>query len=99
MDNNEMINNVAEEVVNDAVEKTTDTNYENFLIVENPKSIALKVVCTAGGVALFEAGKWAVKKIWRSGEKVVGNFKDKRNAKKAAKAKIVEGTDCVVEDA
>ena len=99
MDNNEMINNVAEEVVEKVAEKTADTNYQKFLIVENPWSIALKIACCVAGIAVYKVVDVGVKKVWRSGEKVVGNFKDKRNAKKAAKAKIVEGTDCVVEDA
>ena len=99
MENNEMINNAADEIVNDVVDKATDTNYENFRIVENPSSIALKITCCAAGAALFEVVKWGVKKALGFGEKTVGKIRDKKNAKKAAKAKVVEGTDCVVEDA
>lgn len=99
MDNNEMINNVANEIVNDVVDKATDTKYENLRIVENPGSIALKIACCAAGAAMFEVVKWGVKEALGFGEKTVGKIRDKKNAKKAAKAKIVEGTDCVVEDA
>lgn len=99
MNNNEMINNVAEEVVNNAVEEMADTTPEYIRTVETPKTVALTIAYSAAGIAFFEAAKWGIKKVWAFGEKTVGKIRDNKNAKKAAKAKVVEGTDCVVEDA
>ena len=94
MDNNEMINNVTEEVVTDAVENTVTTSAfaqkHPALYLAGAAALTTSAVVFAGCIA---------ESICELGGKVRDKIRDKRNAKKAAKAKIVEGTDCVVEDA
>lgn len=94
----EMINNAAEEIKETPVKEMVENVIQYIRVVENPTSIALKITCCAVGIASYEAVKWIVKKTVRFGEKKANDFKDKRNAKKAAKAKPVEGTDCTVEE-
>jgi len=92
---NETINNVTEEVVNNTVETavTTDPTFAQ----KHPLLYATGVgACIMSGIV---AGAHLTEKAFDLGEKAVNKLRDKRNAKKAAKAKAVEGTDQTVKDA
>lgn len=95
MENNEMINNVTEEVVTDAVENTVATT--STFAQKHPALYLTGAAALTTGAVVF-AGYMA-ESICEFGSKICNKIRDKRNAKKAAKAKIVEGTDCIVEDA
>lgn len=93
MENNEMINNVAEEVVTEAVENT----------VSDP-SFAQKypALYAAGAGALITGAIIVTAHTAEAACEACGRFwnklRDKRNARKAEKAKKVEGTDTTVKE-
>ena len=91
---NEMINNVAEEVVTEAVEKTVaDPTFAQ----QHPALYAAGAgaLVTGAIIVTLHATEAACEACGRFFEKI----RDKRNARKAAKAKKVEGTDATVEEA
>ena len=82
---NEMINAVADEIKEAPVKEMIQDDFPEYIrTIETPKTIALTIAYGAAGVAGYELVKWAVKKAVKFGAKVVNNFEDKRNAKKAA---------------
>lgn len=93
MENNEMINNVNEEIVTEAVEnevvKQTFAEKHPVLYVAGVSSLI--GACYVGGIYAVQGAVTGAKKLY-------GKIRDKREAKKAEKAKKVEGTDTTVKN-
>lgn len=92
---NETINNVTEEVVNNAVENAVAA--DPTFAQKHPVLYATGAgACIMTGII---AAAHVTEAVFELGGKAFNKIRDKRNAKKAAKAKAVEGTDHTVEDA
>jgi hypothetical protein len=91
MENNEMINDVNEEIVTEAVEnevaKQTFAEKHPVLYIAGVSSLI--GACYVGGVYAVQGAVNGVKKL-------CDKIRDKREAKKAEKAKKVEGTETTV---
>ena len=90
--NEQMNNNVAEEPI--AVNDMPKVNFEQKLMAENPivgnvLTAVIASLVTAAVVAGAQKGAQLVSDAWKK-------FKDNRDAKRAAKAKIVVGSDNTV---
>ena len=98
-DTNAEMNTVAEEILDnvDPMAVVGNDKYRTFDI-RNPKDALYTVGLGALGALAVEGAKFLAKKTIKVGGKVVNNIKEKHNAKKAAKAKVVEGTATTVDE-
>ena len=93
------------EITNDEMTNVTEEVVEN-VIPEVVEKLSFKdkhpVLYTGAVAALFGAtymaGAYAADAVFGWGKRKVENFKEKRAAKKAKKAKVVEASEVVVEE-